>query len=561
MDKNHDINKNVHIVKNLVTFTELLVLFLVIGSSLATAYAGFPEENKPMEQKIYVSNNIEGTISVINTANNTVIDTIPAGDGPFYFAISPDHTKVYLDHCCGKNYTWIIDTTTNQPIANISLPDYSVSVGIVFKPDGTKYYLVNNKADMVWVFSATNNEIINTIPVGSRPYGIAISPDGTRAYVTNLIGNTVSVIDTAINQVIGTVNVGNSPLGVVVSPDGKKVYIANGGSGSGDVSIIDTAINQVIGTVNVGDHLHDVAVSPDGKKVYVTKNDDLDKGNVSVINTTTNKVITNITVGNIPYSIVFTPDGTTAYVTNANSNTVSVIDVATDNVMDTISVGKSPIGVVVIPAIQIPALKMVKSAYQTSYDNVGQTITYTFTVTNSGNADIKGPITVTDDKFGIVSIPNSDTLSKGSSVSGTATYKITDADIDAGSVSNLATATGLVNGNNVTSNNAVGVVLYEHEHHQEHPNNERDFGPNYGSAFALPMMSGSPVYGSPMYSSPMYSSPMYRSGPSTTEIQNLESNINKAKTHLTKHKHKHKNRSKNNHKTGKKSLNIKVDKK
>ena len=127
--------------------------------------------------------------------------------------------------------------------------------------------------------------------------------------------------------------------------------------------------------------------------------------------------------------------------------------------------------------------------------HVGQTIIYTYTVTNTGNVDIKGPITVTDDKFGTITIPNSDTLSKGSSVTGTTTYKITQADIDAGSVSNLATATGLVNGNNVTSNNAVGVVLYEHpENHQEHSNNGRDFGPNYGGAFIPPMMSGSPMY-------------------------------------------------------------------
>ena len=150
-------------------------------------------------------------------------------------------------------------------------------------------------------------------------------------------------------------------------------------------------------------------------------------------------------------------------------------------------------------------------------------------------------------KTGTITIPNSDTLSKGSSVTATTTYKITYADIDAGSVSNLATATGLVNDNKVTSNNAVGVVLYEHpENHQEHPNNERDFGPNYDGAIVPSMM-----YGNPMYGNPMYSSPMYRSEPSTTEIQNLESNINKAKTHLTKHKHK--NHSKNNYKTGKKN--------
>ena len=78
------------------------------------------------------------------------------------------------------------------------------------------------------------------------------------------------------------------------------------------------------------------------------------------------------------------------------------------------------------------ALTIQKSADPTSYDDVGQTITYTYKVTNSGNTDISAPITVADDNAGTVSIQNSGILSPGSSVTGTATYKITDADINAG---------------------------------------------------------------------------------------------------------------------------------
>ena len=48
MKKNHNINNDENIVKELVIFTELLVLFLVLGSSIAMAYAGFSEENKPI---------------------------------------------------------------------------------------------------------------------------------------------------------------------------------------------------------------------------------------------------------------------------------------------------------------------------------------------------------------------------------------------------------------------------------------------------------------------------------------------------------------------------------
>jgi hypothetical protein len=55
MKKDPNTKTNINIVKKLVIFTELLVLFLVIGSSIAMAYAGFSEENKsisiPAEHK------------------------------------------------------------------------------------------------------------------------------------------------------------------------------------------------------------------------------------------------------------------------------------------------------------------------------------------------------------------------------------------------------------------------------------------------------------------------------------------------------------------------------
>ena len=108
-------------------------------------------------------------------------------------------------------------------------------------------------------------------------------------------------------------------------------------------------------------------------------------------------------------------------------------------------------------------LEITKKASPLTYDDVGQIITYTYTVKNVGDVDIKGPIMVADDKFGTITIPNSDTLSKGSSVTGPAvTYQITDKDIDRRSVTNLATATGSLGTKQITSNYAAGVVLYEH---------------------------------------------------------------------------------------------------
>ena len=60
-------------------------------------------------------------------------------------------------------------------------------------------------------------------------------------------------------------------------------------------------------------------------------------------------------------------------------------------------------------ANQNPALLTVKIASPTTYSSVGQNITYTYNVTNTGNVIISGPINVTDDKMGTVLISYSET--------------------------------------------------------------------------------------------------------------------------------------------------------
>ncbi len=72
--------------------------------------------------------------------------------------------------------------------------------------------------------------------------------------------------------------------------------------------------------------------------------------------------------------------------------------------------------------------------------NPGDVISYTFFVENTGNVDLTG-VTVTDPLAGLsaISCPST-TLAVGASMTCTATYAITQADINAGEVNNTATA-------------------------------------------------------------------------------------------------------------------------
>ena len=109
-----------------------------------------------------------------------------------------------------------------------------------------------------------------------------------------------------------------------------------------------------------------------------------------------------------------------------------------------------------------PALIIEKSASPTSYSSVGQMIKYTYNVTNAGNANITGPIRVTDNKTGIINVTGGD-LVPGQSVLASSTYIIKKEDLDSGSVTNLAFATGTFKNNTTTSNTDSETVTIQEE--------------------------------------------------------------------------------------------------
>src|SRR5712671_688732 len=69
-------------------------------------------------QNAYITNQSSSTVSVIDTATDTVIATIPVDLTPFGVAVSPDGSKVYVTNI-SSNTVSVIDTATNTVSATI----------------------------------------------------------------------------------------------------------------------------------------------------------------------------------------------------------------------------------------------------------------------------------------------------------------------------------------------------------------------------------------------------------------------------------------------------------
>ncbi|WP_341957478.1 AraC family transcriptional regulator [Microbacterium sp. LWH13-1.2] len=135
-------------------------------------------------------------------------------------------------------------------------------------------------------------------------------------------------------------------------------------------------------------------------------------------------------------------------VTQADVNAGSVTNTATATGTGGGATATAASGAVTTPtATSTPAVSVTKTGTLAGTGAAGDTITYAFTVRNSGNVTLTG-VSLVDPLIGQAPVPLSGwpgapgTLQPGQSVSGTATYTVKQTDVDAGAVANTATATG-----------------------------------------------------------------------------------------------------------------------
>jgi YVTN family beta-propeller protein len=202
----------------------------------------------PAGTRVYVVNQAPSSVSVFETATNSLVATVVLGGrNPIGIDVNPAGTRAYVAHA-GSSAVSVIDTETNAEIAIVAVG--REPVGVAVNRAGTRVYVANRGSGTVSVVDTATNTVVATIDVGGGPAGIAANPAGTRVYVTNQHGQHISVLDAINLNVVATVPVGEAPTGIDVNPAGTRVYVANAFSNS--VSVIDTAANVVVATVAVG---------------------------------------------------------------------------------------------------------------------------------------------------------------------------------------------------------------------------------------------------------------------------------------------------------------------
>lgn len=192
----------------------------------------------------YMPNFFENTVSIIDTATNTEVDAddnfangitrIRVGKGPSGLAVTPAGDFVYVANRENDNVS-LIHTATNKVVATIPVGDGPS--GVAISPDGAFVYVTNtNEGSVSVIDTAANTEVdvdgnsrngITRIRVGNAPYAVDIHPSGHVAYVANTDDSTASLIDTSTHTVHSTISLGEDPNGVAMAPDGTFLDISD----------------------------------------------------------------------------------------------------------------------------------------------------------------------------------------------------------------------------------------------------------------------------------------------------------------------------------------------
>src|ERR1700736_5986235 len=118
-----------------------------------------------------------GFVAVFAVLAIGVASASPVEAAPFaYVTIWEPHT--------GQSTVSVINTATNTVMATVTLPVGSLPSEVAVAPDGKHAYVPNNGSNTVSVIDTATNAVVAAVPVGRSPYGVAVTPDGTHAYVT-----------------------------------------------------------------------------------------------------------------------------------------------------------------------------------------------------------------------------------------------------------------------------------------------------------------------------------------------------------------------------------------
>ena len=315
--------------------------------------------------RAYVSNEDDGTVTVVDMQRLTALATLSVGKRPRGLALSHDGTRLYValsglpkcpppmtDEDCARlprdsqaDGIAVIDTATLRTVTvlrGISDPER-----VEVSRDDRTLYVSEEDAGRLAVLDVARASVRATVAVGREPEGVRAAPNGRWVLVTSEEENTLAVVDAREHTLLTTAKVGKRPRDIAITPDSRSAYV----SGEADASVYRVALPSGVPVARLLELRSDarpmgVTLDAGGGRLYVSTGRG---GTVAVVAVPESRLITEIAVGARPWGIALTEHGARLITANGPSGDATVVDTQSLSVIGKVSTGRGPWGVVAEP--------------------------------------------------------------------------------------------------------------------------------------------------------------------------------------------------------------------
>ncbi|NSX56231.1 YVTN family beta-propeller repeat protein [Parasulfitobacter algicola] len=312
----------------------------MIRMTLALMIAALPA----VADEIWVSNEKDDTVSVIDIETLEVIQTYPTGERPRGITFSKDFSRLYI--CASDSDTvQVMDPNTGEIL--FDLPSGEDPEQFVLHPDDRHLYIANEDDAITTVVDTETRKVVAQIDVGIEPEGMAVSPDGKIAITTSETTNMAHWIDTSTQELFANTLVDSRPRHAEFAKDGTELWVSS--EIGGTITVFNVADQSEIAKIDFNvTGVHPDRVQPVG---FEFTNGDTyafvalgPSNHVAVVNAQTYEVEDYVLVGRRVWHMDFNADKSQLFTTNGVSGDVTVIDVASRKPIKTIKVGRFPWG-------------------------------------------------------------------------------------------------------------------------------------------------------------------------------------------------------------------------
>jgi len=228
--------------------------------------------------RVFVGDRANDQVVVFDADDFTVETTVPAGTGVFHMWAADNVDQLWVNNDIDNTIT-IIDTVTLDVITTTAAPADLVAMGgklhdVIIDPQQPFAYAtmlgIAGAFDYVVKYSTETFLEVGRQAVGQDPH-LSLARNNNLLYVPCQNSNEVFVLDRTSLDIQTMVAV-PSAHGAAMARNGKTFYTTNiAGGGLDGLAEIDTRTNTVVDSIDTPAAVpHNIALTPNGKKVYVT---------------------------------------------------------------------------------------------------------------------------------------------------------------------------------------------------------------------------------------------------------------------------------------------------